>query len=1440
MNIYQESGVSVALPSTVKLIDYSAFRDLNIISINLNNVEIVKDYAFANTNIDMLQSSNITTIGNHAFENTKIKELSLAKIDIIGEYAFSNVETMYNAYLYDVTKIGKFAFYNCKYLNKVYFTQKETLLVNNGEDINIEVGENAVFSNWGFYTDGRLRVYVPDGTTESGNTYLSLYQKKFAGNENYIFITGHEIGSYTHLAVPYEINTYTVREVNINRTKGWEIISYQGADLNNDYVIPETLTYNNETKKVISIGDYAYRNVKFVDGNSISINNSNLVKLGNYAFTNMDITNIHGTNIVEIGTKALFGTELQSAEFPNLQKIGDNAFAELLTLNMVNLGKVKEIGSYAFYNDANLEQVFFSNTDFDINIGVDAFYNVGLNAEARFRMYVPEGETSLNYYRTLFDGFNDYIYETGIIIGSYVNSPIMYDIGEYSVKLVNKENPTGDTEEGYEIIEYHGADLNQEFSLPNKVGDSQVQVKVDVNKTSEIQENNQYVQNYNIILKNLTDTNIKNWRVKIDKTDFSIVSIKGAARRVNGNTLTLLKHGENDILQANGIKIINIQIKTNVVNYLLSANYVIPNEGSKPVISIGNKAFYHTISESDFDYTLNNSDILNISDYAFYNVTGIKKVDLPQCINVGDYAFYNNTINTVNLPNLKRLGTYAFANMPSLYYINLGTVNNMEERALYNLNNLLQVYFKPTADTIVFDPNSIDNVGSLTDNRIRFYVDKFNDTSYVDIYKNSFKEEYRDYFYNKGVIIGTFTPATIPFEIGVYSVDLINYKDVNGMLHEGYEIIEYHGGEVNNSYVIPEELTVNDVTHPLISIGDYGFKWAKMQNGSTIDVNSTKLLYIGDYSFHNMSVRVVNAPNVDRVGKYAFSGNKLYTVELPSLVKLGEYAFYDNPTMNYINLGKVDDIGAYALANCKGIEQIFFNNTNVDTGSIKVNMVVGENAFNNSAIDIGKRFRIYVPDGDITNSSAYKDAYKNTLPANLSNYIYETGVLVRDYTYSTLPYNIHEMSLKEVTVKGVHGYKIIEYHGPDITSSSTIPNEINVNGENKPVISIGEGAYRGVDVATNESWDLIIPSNIKEIEKQAFYKTDIKTISSNAEIERIGVEAFAEMPKLTYVNLGSVRYIEDRAFCSDKALTTVRLGTGVEYIGSKAFYNTSNDNNLTRFYIATEVPPQIQPDTFPEGYTFLFWTVYDTQFYVPRQSVTDYKNAPNWNDRYGDIHATSELYDNMYYYTKNEETHEVTIVEYVGNNNNTLTIPDVFTIENVDYNVTGIKAKAFDSCNATTLVLPKHLNYIEEGFLNDNYSIININVSPDNTLFSSINGILYDYSGEILIRYPRPKEDASFVIPEGTKVLANGSFVNCNYLTNITFNTDLVAIGTNVFTGADTIRTFTFTSVKPPYFTGFNGFPLNFDMEILYPAASQNDYTNALFYNNYRDYLRAN
>lgn len=56
---------------------------------------------------------------------------------------------------------------------------------------------------------------------------------------------------------------------------------------------------------------------------------------------------------------------------------------------------------------------------------------------------------------------------------------------------------------------------------------------------------------------------------------------------------------------------------------------------------------------------------------------------------------------------------------------------------------------------------------------------------------------------------------------------------------------------------------------------------------------------------------------------------------------------------------------------------MYFATTEVDSNSNSVKISVGSNAFYNTGTTIGKRFRIYVPDGNLgTTSVTYQQAYK--------------------------------------------------------------------------------------------------------------------------------------------------------------------------------------------------------------------------------------------------------------------------------------------------------------------------------------------------------------------------------------------------------------------------------------------------------------------------------
>ena len=118
--------------------------------------------------------------------------------------------------------------------------------------------------------------------------------------------------------------------------------------------------------------------------------------------------------------------------------------------------------------------------------------------------------------------------------------------------------------------------------------------------------------------------------------------------------------------------------------------------------------------------------------------------------------------------------------------------------------------------------------------------------------------------------------------------------------------------------------------------------------------------------------------------------------------------------------------------------------------------------------------------------------------------------------------------------------------------------------------------------------------------------------------------------------------------------------------------------------------------------------------------------------------------------------------------------------------------------------------------------------------------MLYDGTGETLIRYPKARTNQTYTLENATRVLANGSFANSTSLRTLNFNTGLLAIGTDVFTGSTSLSNMNFTSTNPPYLMGFGSFPTNYNLVITYPSGSESAYTNNLFYNSYRNYLRAN
>lgn len=1310
-------GASLTLPTLVNRIDYGAFYGLKVTTANFANIVSIGDYAFYNNELSEVIANSATTIGSHAFENTTAETASFNSLVSLGAYAFASSSDLYEINLANVTSIGDYALYDCKQLNRVYLTNTSSKYVNNQETVDLTIGTNAFFSNWGYYSEGRLRVYVPNGVSANSNAYLTMYKTKFAGNDQFVYVTGSSVGSYYHYALPYDLTQYTVRQVTVvnhlsANVDGWEIISYQGANLNGTYTFPATLTVGATTLPVVSIGEGAFRNALATAGQSPVISSTNLITIGKNAFIGVAVTSVTTPNVVSVGDSAFNDSGLLTVTFDNLDTIGEYSFANNDSLWSANLGKVRSLGYRAVYNDSALLRLYFLNTGLDMSFASESLSSI---SSPRFRIYVPAVDAQIEYYKSILS-YPEKIYGVGTPTGTYTVGG--QNIGEYTVREVTKNNYNATPVTGWEIIEYHGADLAQGYAIP--------------------------------------------------------------------------------------------------------ANFTV-NSTTYPVISIGRDAYINADTVTDGTFSISNNNIINIGRNAFNGVEGITSLSGSGVVTIGDYAFAGTDINSASFANLNTIGDYALSNNATLYSVDLGKVKNMGLNSLYNAPYLAQVFFTATDTNLTFNTSAILDVGTETNNRLRFYVTDGNSsggTPFVDIYRALFATEYVTYFYPMLSTVGSYTPINIPYDIGIYSVRPVTINNYAGTPTTGWELVEYHGEDLPSSYTLPTNVTVGSTTYPVISIGKYAFAHTTSVAAASITLTNTNLINVGDYAFYNVpGINYITADYLITIGNEAFRNNSLIAASFIRLTSGGSNAFTGNTQLNMINLGVIDTIGAGMLYGDSNIEQIFINNTSA--GTTTINVSIGTDAFYNVGTAIGNRLRVYVPSGIASGSTTYVTLYKNTLPSALSPYVYSNGNLVGSYVHSILPYNIGEYMIKEVVVNSVTGWEIVDYHGADITAAYSMPTSFTVGATTYDVISVGTRAYIFAALTGGQVWDLVFPAAYAYIGDYAFSNRGMHSISGGT-FTYIGSYAFENCDSLVTVEVTGVTTIGTYAFYMNDAMTTVSIGAGVATIGNYAFYHTSSV--MTNFYINTMTPPTITSTTL---------RAVPLNVYVPYDAWQTYRTASIWSTY--NVIRTQTAYLGIYLYNI-INTNEVEITKFQGNNNS-IVIPDYFVLDGVNHNVTSILAGTFDSAGQLRdITLPQYLKIIPEDLLGANTTVRNIYVTAGNTSYSSISGKLFDYSGEVLLRYPNDNTSTSYTLPTSTRVINAYAFGRVTRLTTLYMNSALTVVSQNAFYSSS-IRTFRFTGTTPPYITTMTIFPTTTGLAIQVPTANLSTYQNKFTLYKYRSYI---
>lgn len=252
-------------------------------------------------------------------------------------------------------------------------------------------------------------------------------------------------------------------------------------------------------------------------------------------------------------------------------------------------------------------------------------------------------------------------------------------------------------------------------------------------------------------------------------------------------------------------------------------------------------------------------------------------------------------------------------------------------------------------------------------------------------------------------------------------------------------------------------------------------------------------------------------------------------------------------------------------------------------------------------------------------------------------------------------------------------------------------------------------------------------------------------------VTSIGNYAFASCILLTNVTLpNSVISIGEHAFDSCYYLTSVNIPNSITSISSNAFFNC---HRLTEMNIPDSVT-SIGEQAFM-GCSGL------TSVIIPDNVTSIGRSA------FGSCSGlTSVVIPNSI----------ESIDLFTFNNCSSLTnvtIPD---------SVTSIGDGAFFNCSSlTNLTLPDSVTSIAYGAFSNCSGLTTIDVGSKNTVYSSIDGILYNKSKTTLICYPAGKTGLLFTVPDSVTSIIDLAFSGCTSLRSLTIPKSITYIGSRAF-----------------------------------------------------------
>lgn len=124
--------------------------------------------------------------------------------------------------------------------------------------------------------------------------------------------------------------------------------------------------------------------------------------------------------------------------------------------------------------------------------------------------------------------------------------------------------------------------------------------------------------------------------------------------------------------------------------------------------------------------------------------------------------------------------------------------------------------------------------------------------------------------------------------------------------------------------------------------------------------------------------------------------------------------------------------------------------------------------------------------------------------------------------------------------------------------------------------------------------------------------------------------------------------------------------------------------------------------------------------------------------------------------------------------------------------VVDIEVYAFHECkDLTSIRIPKSTigrrHFVLFFILEEHGKVVSFHVDPENPIYCSVDGVLFNKSKTMLIQYP-PAKQGAYVIPASVKEIYIGAFQACKRITSITIPNTIHYIYSSAFAGCPNLK----------------------------------------------------